>query len=146
MPKIKTTQTKKTPQGFLDLEPQLLAFKDQMDDIVAETTIGKRKEEANWGIYKLSHQRSRLVFDLFYLKKEISRELYEYLLRENHADKHLIAKWKKQGYEKLCCMQCVQQNTNFGGVCVCRVPKKNLDNDKLVQCVVCGCRGCASCD
>ena len=146
MPKIKTTQTKKTPKGFEAMESKLNSFKEEMDDIVAETTVGKRKEEANWGIYKINHQRSRYVFESYYLHKEISRELYEFLLRENHGDRLLIAKWKKQGYEKLCCMQCVQNSTNFGGVCVCRVPKKMLNEEKLVQCVMCGCRGCASCD
>lgn len=146
MSKVRTNKSKKTPPGFEEIEPELTDFKNQLDDVVAETTAGKRKTEAHWGIFKLTHQRSRFVYDLFYNKKKISRELYEYLLREGHADKWLIAKWKKQGYEKLCCLQCVQTTTNFGSTCICRVPKKNLSNDKLVQCVVCGCRGCASGD
>lgn len=47
---------------------------------------------------------SRYIFDLFYKKKEISRELYEYCLREKWADANLIAKWKKSGFERLCCL------------------------------------------
>lgn len=38
---------------------------------------------------------SRYIYEMFYKRKEISRELYEWCLRENLADKNLIAKWKK---------------------------------------------------
>lgn len=69
------------------------------------------------------------------------------MLREKYADAGLIAKWKKVGYEKLCCLQCVvAQDTNYKNVCVCRVPKADLEEGKLVMCKNCGCRGCASCD
>ena len=55
-------------------------------------------------------------------------DLYEYCLRENIADKNLIAKWKKPGYENVCCLQCIQkQDTNFGTNCICRVPKTKLE-------------------
>lgn len=55
-------------------------------------------------------------------------ELYEYCLQENIADKNLIAKWKKQGYENLCCLRCIQtRDTNFGTSCICRVPKSKLE-------------------
>ncbi len=46
-------------------------------------------------IFRLHHQRSRYIYELFYRKKEISRELYEWCLSEGIADKNLIAKWKK---------------------------------------------------
>ena len=65
------------------------------------------KAEMLWPIYKINHQRSRYIYELFYKKKEISRELYDYCLKENYADKNLLAKWKKSGYEKLCCVQCI---------------------------------------
>lgn len=56
---------------------------------------GKRKCEALWPIFKISHQRSRYIFDLFYKRSEISRELYEFCLEQGYADANLIAKWKK---------------------------------------------------
>jgi bud site selection protein 31 len=56
---------------------------------------GKRKCEAVWPILRIHHQRTRFVFDAFYRKREISRELYEFLLREKYADAALIARWKK---------------------------------------------------
>jgi bud site selection protein 31 len=65
---------------------------------------GKRKPEVLWPIFKIHHQMSRYIFDLFYKKKEMSRELYDYCLREKWADETLIAKWKKPGFERLCCV------------------------------------------
>ncbi len=112
-----------------------------------DTTDGKRKSEALWPIFRIHHQRSRYIFDLFYRKKEISRELYDWLLEEKYADANLIAKWKKPGYEKLCCLRCVQtKDHSFSTTCVCRVPKTDLENSKTVECNHCGCSGCASCD
>ena len=60
-------------------------------------------------------------------------ELYEYCMKEGYADKNLIAKWKKQGYENLCCLRCIQtRDTNFGTNCICRVPKSKLEVVSLV--------------
>jgi bud site selection protein 31 len=87
-------------------------------------------------------------------------------LKNNYADKNLIAKWKKQGYEKvsyifttlsafqtltvlsqLCCLRCIQtKETNFNSTCICRVPRKQLKEDQIIECVNCGCRGCGSSD
>jgi bud site selection protein 31 len=30
------------------------------------------------------------------------------MFREKIADANLIAKWRKQGYEILCCLRCIQ--------------------------------------
>ncbi len=41
---------------------------------------------------------------------------------------------KKQGYENLCCLRCIQtRDTNFGTNCICRVPKGKLE---VVSCVI----------
>lgn len=146
MPKIRTLRTKKAPAGWELIEPTLLEMQAAMRDAENEPHEGKRKIEVSWKILKLHHQRSRYIFDLRYKKKEISQELYEYCLNEKWADATLIAKWKKEGYEKLCCVGCINNEHNFGGVCICRVPKSKLEPGKLVQCTHCGCRGCASCD
>lgn len=46
---------------------------------------------------------SRYIYDLYYEKEAISKQLYDWLLKNNYADANLIAKWKKQGYEKVRC-------------------------------------------
>lgn len=56
---------------------------------------GKRKCEALWPIFRISHQRSRYIYDLYYKRKEISQKLYEFCLDQGYADRNLIAKWKK---------------------------------------------------
>lgn len=45
---------------------------------------------------------SRYIYELFYDKEAISKQLYDWLLKNGYADGSLIAKWKKQGYEKVC--------------------------------------------
>jgi hypothetical protein len=42
---------------------------------IAETDPheGKRKVEALWPIFRLHHQKSRYIYDLFYRRKAISR-------------------------------------------------------------------------
>lgn len=49
---------------------------------------------------------SRYIYELYYEKEAISRPLYDWLLKNNCADANLIAKWKKQGYEKVCQLCC----------------------------------------
>lgn len=105
----------------------------------------KSKLSALAPIFQIHHQRSRYIYDLYYKQESISKELYDWLLKQSYADPNLIAKWKKQGYEKLCCLRCIQtKETNFNTTCICRVPKAKLDKDQVVECIHCGCRGCAS--
>ncbi|KAL0637910.1 Component of the SF3b subcomplex of the U2 snRNP [Maublancomyces gigas] len=149
MPPIRTNRNRKPPpDGFDDLEDMLLEFANKMKDAENAPHEGKRKNEATWEIFKISHQRSRYIYDLYYNKEAISKELYNWLLKNGYGDANLIAKWKKQGYEKLCCLRCIQaKENNFNATCICRVPKARLGAEQqTVECVSCGCRGCASGD
>merc|ERR1712141_620163 len=142
MPKIRRTR-KKAPEGYELIEETLNELTIKMKEAENESHEGKRKVEALWPVFKIHHQRSRYIFDLFYKRKAISRELYDWCVREGIADANLIAKWKKQGYENLCCLRCIQtRDTNFGTTCICRVPKSKLEEGKVIECVHCGCRGC----
>ena len=38
---------------------------------------------------------------MYYEKEAITKQLYDWLLKNGYADATLIAKWKKQGYEKV---------------------------------------------
>jgi len=144
MPKVRTKK-KRIPRGFEVLEETLNALEQKMRDAENDDAESKRKNEAIWPIFRIHHQRSRYVYEMFYKKKSISREVYNFCLREGHADANLIAKWKKAGYERLCCLRCVQtRDHNFGTTCICRVPTDRLEAGKVVECVHCGCRGCAS--
>lgn len=147
MPKIRTIMTKKPPKGWETIEPTLMELNQRMRDAENEPHEGKRKPESLWPILRVHHQMSRFIFELYRVKKQISKELYNYCLKEKYADENLMAKWRKPGYEKLCCLMCIQQkNHNYGTTCICRVPRDKLDEGKTVECTHCGCRGCASCD
>ncbi|KAL8094848.1 protein BUD31 homolog 1 [Apium graveolens] len=145
MPKVRTNRVK-IPEGFELIEPTLLELQAKMREAENDTHDGKRKCETMWPIFKIAHQKSRYVFDLYHRRKEISKELYEFCLEQGYADRNLIAKWKKPGYERLCCLRCMQpRDHNFQTTCVCRVPK-HLREEKVIECVHCGCNGCASGD
>jgi len=145
MPKIRRLKSKPPPDGWELIEPTLEELEAKMRDAETESHEGKRRTESLWPIFKIHHQRSRYIFDLFYKRKAISRELYDYCIKQRIADQALIAKWKKQGYENLCCLRCIQvRDTNFGTNCICRVPREKLEEGKtIVECIHCGCRGCS---
>ena len=147
---------------FRDLiEPTLEELDAKMREAELAPHEGKRKVETLWPILKIHHQKSRYLYDLYHKRKTISKELYDYCLKNTLADKNLIgmnatlllprsislfvsARWKQQGYENLCCLRCIQpRDTNFNKKCICRVPKEKLEEGKVVECVHCGCRGCS---
>lgn len=104
MPRIRTTRTKKPPEGFEDIENvrsiriiflQLAHIKQfqilddyakKMRDAENESHEGKRKAESLWPIMRISHARSRYIYELYYKREAISRELYDWLLKEGYAD------------------------------------------------------------
>lgn len=77
------------------MEKTLTDLANQMRDAENDPHEGKRKAESLWAIWRLHHQRSRYIYEMYYKKKEISREVYDYCINENWADKNLIAKWKR---------------------------------------------------
>jgi len=106
MPKIRTSRTKQPPEGFEDIESVSLCcarltplaadtkrqvqilddYAKKMRDAENESHEGKRRTEALWPIMRISHGRSRYVYDLYYKREAISRELYDWLLKEGYAD------------------------------------------------------------
>jgi bud site selection protein 31 len=144
MPKIKTNRRKPPPDGWDMIEPTLNEIQGKLREAETETHEGKRKVESLWPIMRLHHQQSRYIYDLYYKRKIISKDLYDYCIKEKYADLNLIAKWRKPGYTKLCCLRCIQtKDTNFGTTCICRVPKDEMEAGKVIECLHCGCRGCA---
>ncbi|KAJ3537151.1 hypothetical protein NM688_g6731 [Phlebia brevispora] len=139
MPKIRTTRTKKPPEGYEEIEDILDDYAKKMRDAENESHEGKRKAESLWPIMRIAHARSRYIYELYYKREAISRELYDWLLNQGYADANLIAKWKKTGYEKLCCLRCIQtRDMNYqGSTCICRVPKAQVRPGTVVECVHC---------
>ena len=138
---------KAAPEGWEMIESTIEELNAKMKEATNETHEGKRRVETTWPVFQIHHQRSRYIYELYFKRSVISKELYDYCIREKIADANLIAKWKKQGYEKLCCLRCIQaKDNNYGTNCICRVPKVSLDDEKkVIQCNNCGCRGEFSC-
>ncbi|KAL2289659.1 hypothetical protein FJTKL_01897 [Diaporthe vaccinii] len=108
MPAIRhSSKRKPPPEGFSDIEDDLLIFSNKMkdaqntptNDILEHSMSQWPKHKAQWPIFKISHQRSRYIHELYYEKGAISKELYDWLLKNGYADAMLIAKWKKQGVD-----------------------------------------------
>ncbi|KAK0324753.1 Component of the SF3b subcomplex of the U2 snRNP [Friedmanniomyces endolithicus] len=101
MPAIRSAKTRKPPpDGFDDIEDTLLEFSNKMKDAENASHEGRKKHEMQWPIFQITHQRSRYIYDMYYEKEAITKQLYDWLLKNGYADATLIAKWKKQGYEK----------------------------------------------
>lgn len=102
MPAIRhASKRKPPPEGFSDIEDDLLIFSNKMKDAQNTPTDNVPKHQAQWPIFQISHQRSRYIYELYYEKEAITKKLYDWLLKNGYADAMLIAKWKKQGYEKV---------------------------------------------
>eukprot|EP00158_Paraphelidium_tribonemae_P010133 Partr_v1_DN34976_c0_g1_i1_m39782 putative BUD31 homolog len=123
MPKLRPGA--KPPAGWDLIEPTLNEIDAKLRDAEAAPHEGKRKSEAVWPIFRFHHQRTRYVYEMYHRKKAISKELFDFCVAQGVADGALIARWRKPGYEKLCCLRCVQtKDTAFGTACICRVPRK----------------------
>ncbi|KAK9834265.1 hypothetical protein WJX81_001662 [Elliptochloris bilobata] len=115
-----------------------------MKEAVNEEHEGRRKNELTWKIHRIHWEKNRFIYDLMYVRKVMSRELYDWLVREKIADGALIAKWRKPGYEILCSMLAIQKgNHNFGTTSHCRVPlalrgaQQRITPDVQIGCVSC---------
>eukprot|EP00039_Didymoeca_costata_P013172 m.196180 g.196180 ORF g.196180 m.196180 type:complete len:146 (-) comp15696_c0_seq3:355-792(-) len=142
MPKVRHSK-RGPPEGWDLIEPTLDELDMKMREAEQDPHDGKRKVEGVWPIFRIHHQRSRYIYDLYHKRKAISKELYNYCIEKGVADENLIAKWKKPGYGNLCCLRCIQtRDTTHGTTCICRVPRSKLEEGRVVECVHCGCRGC----
>lgn len=130
------------PEDFEKIKPFLDKIEAEMRKL-ENAPISIEQQGSCWPIFKLHHQRSRHIYNL---KKDgkVSNELYRYLVDNGFADHELICYWKKMGYEYLCCLRCIQPiDSKYGNVCVCRVPQRNINMEKMVECDNCGCKGCS---
>lgn len=65
-------------------------YAKKMRDAENESHEGKRKAESLWPIMRISHTRSRYIYELYYKREAISKELYDWLLKEGYADSKYV--------------------------------------------------------
>ena len=78
--------SKRKPAGWELVEPTLLQFEERLREAVDDPHEGKRKCESSWPIHRIHYERNRFVYDLHYKQQKISKELYEFMVREKMAD------------------------------------------------------------
>ena len=137
---------KRKPEGWALVEATLFQFEDRLREAVDDPHEGKRKAESQWPIHRIHYERNRFIYDLYYKQGKITRELYEFLVKEKIVDAALISKWRKPGYEILCSMSAIQRSgTNFGTTSICRVPLAQRGG-QIMPSVTTGCVSCVSGD
>ena len=128
----KWNKSKRPPPGFDYIEPILEALENELRDKVKESNLTIRKNESLWPVHQINWQKSRYVYDMFYKYNKISRQVYQYCLDQKLVDAGLIAKWKKNGYERLCSTYVINPaNYKFGTTSICRVPWKDRSQDQM---------------
>ncbi|EPR79106.1 Cell cycle control G10 family protein [Spraguea lophii 42_110] len=130
---------KNTPTDFITVAPFLLEIEEELYKEVNDTTVYNKKCIKYWKIYQIYYKRNRYLFNLL-KNKSMSKELYNFLAENNFLDKALLGFWKRNGYEKLCCLRCLQKEAQQDTLCICRVPRIKIK--KEFQCEHCGCKGC----
>src|SRR6201999_1757909 len=74
-------------------------YAKKMRDAENEDHEGKRRSESLWPIMRISHTRSRYIYELYYKRDAISKDLYEWLLKEGYADSGYVNRTSKSRRE-----------------------------------------------
>ena len=72
--------------------------------------------QALWPIFRIHHPRSRYVYEMCAVRHAITRELYDFCVKQGVVDAALVAKWKKEGYER------AWRRGHCAGACTCYPP------------------------
>lgn len=72
MPRIRTMNSRKPPEGWHKVESFLEEMNKKMRSLENEDTSKKRKNEILWPIFQINHKTSRYIYELYYKRKEIS--------------------------------------------------------------------------
>jgi bud site selection protein 31 len=111
------------PAGFEYIQPVLEALENELRDAVKHTDPKQRKLEAMWPVHQINYQKTRYVYDMYYVHHKISKHVYQFCINKKYIDAALAAKWKKPGYERLCSTYVINPtNYKFGTTSICRVP------------------------
>lgn len=133
-----------TPEGYELVRPTLEKLRARLKDAQRASLKTESKHSSLWPILQLHRQISRYVYQMYYERKMILKQVYGFLLAQKDVDANLIAKWKKKGYEKLCCVECIVRSSPLASTCICRVPSSEVGDRNSEGCVTCGCKGCSS--
>lgn len=130
----------KIPEDYYKISNYIENTEIQMAALI-DSFDYKIKEHINyWKIFQLNHERTKFISDEF-MNKNISKETFLYCCDKMYCDVGLRSYWKKQGYKKLCCLQCVTPQSDKKTVCKCRAVSGVKDTE--FKCSYCGCSNCS---
>ncbi|XP_023244617.1 protein BUD31 homolog [Centruroides sculpturatus] len=84
MPKVRRSR-KPPPEGWELIEPTIEELEQKMREAESDPHDGKRKVESLWPIFKIHHQKSRYIFDLYHKRKAINSEQSILLSKVTHC-------------------------------------------------------------
>lgn len=138
------SKLRKAPAGGELVAEKLEEFESKMREATAAPRGTAMNHELTWPVHRLHFEKNRYIYELRYVREEISDVLLKFLVKEKIADGALIAKWRKPGYDTLCSLSVVtRSNTNFGTVGICRTPLKDRQG-QIMPNVQTGCVCCVS--
>ncbi|KAI4291949.1 bud site selection protein 31 [Pancytospora philotis] len=133
---------KSPPEEFSKVRDFLATIKQKMTRVEENARDGELKASVH-EIYRLYRLRTWHLHQE-YLGGNFSARLYRFLVGQKYIDTNLVRHWKKNGYENLCCLRCIQPRGGGEKVCLCRTPQKYRSTDDAdLSCNCCGCNGCA---
>lgn len=139
-------KARKAPPGMELVRERLEEFESETREALNTPADDKRRNEITWPMHKLHYRKNRYLYEMHYKKREISKQLLDYLIHEKIADGKLISKWRRPGYETVCSLVAITKlNTNYKSVNICRVPLAQRKGQILPN-VLTGCVTCASGD
>lgn len=86
-------------------------YNTKMRDAENEDHEGKRKNESLWPIMQIVHTRSRWIYDLYYSREAISKELYDWLLKQEYADAKYVLRAYRRSNRARELMRCAQSDS-----------------------------------
>ena len=86
---------KPQPDGWEIIEPTIEEFNRKMRAAEIAPHEGERKIESSWPIYRIHHERSRYIYDLYYKRKVISKVCFDLLSHAASRNSMIIASKRK---------------------------------------------------
>lgn len=127
----------KDAEAHAHVERELERIQEEMHSAIYDFDSSARREVRMWKVLQLNHRRTRYLHEM-YKEGSISAKFYGACINRRVVDRDLARAWERNGYERACCLICIQREPSS---CICRVPLRKMKEP--VECSTCGCRGCS---
>jgi bud site selection protein 31 len=144
MSRIRRRPDLNPPPEWAEIREQMLELNAKLREAQNMCVDENMTREQIAAIQRSNWTRCRVIYLKRFVEKTMGSDLFEWILNQGFADRHLIKIWQRPGYERACCTECVSDKDPAGG-CICRRPVARNET-KGLRCRECWCHGCATCD